>query len=218
MKARPLSESLYHYLLENCPLPNPQLTDLARQALDHPMGMMQVSPDQGSLLCFLARLVAAERILEIGCFTGYSAICMASALPEHGKLVTLELDPKVADIAKTNFVKADLAHKIEVRVGKAAETLKLMASDGEAATFDMAFIDADKVSYWSYYESCLSLLRPCGLIAVDNVLWGGSVVDANKTDDSTVAIRKFNQSLKDDQRVEKVMLHVADGLYLARKK
>ena len=166
---------------------------------------------EGTLLHMLAASLGAHRILEIGTFTGFSALMMASALPEDGKLITCEINPKAISIAQSFFQRSPHGRKIELREGPALETLKTLTGP-----FDLVFIDADKETYIAYYEAALSLLAPSGLIAVDNVLWSGRVL--NPEDDSSRAIAAFNDHVRQDQRVIQVILTVRDGLMLIRRR
>jgi predicted O-methyltransferase YrrM len=179
---------------------------------------MQISKDQGALLFFLAKLVGAKKIVEVGCFTGYSGICLASALEGNGKLVTLDIDPQATKVATEYFQKAGLSEKIELILGDAKESLVELEKKWGSNSTDMFFIDADKENYETYYEQALSMLRPGGLMVIDNVLWSGSVIKEENQHPATVAIRKINDKIISDERVERVMLSTADGLYLCRKK
>jgi len=181
------------------------------------VAVMQISPDQGALMTMLARLIGAERALELGTFTGYSAICIARGLAPGGVLVACELDPERAETARANFAAAGVADRIEVRVGPAQETLDSIAAE-DTAPFDLAFIDADKTGYPGYYEACLGLLRPGGLIVLDNVLRDGTVLDPDGDDESAQAIAGLNERIAADERVDIAMLAVADGITLARKR
>ncbi len=180
------------------------------------IAVMQISPDQGAMMTMLARLLGARRALELGTFTGYSAICIARGLAPGGVLVACELDPERAETARRNFAAAGVGDRIEIRVGPAAETLAAIAGSG-AEPFDLAFIDADKPGYPGYYEACLELLRPGGLIVLDNVLRDGTVLDP-ADDESARAIAELNERIAADERVDVAMLAVADGITLARKR
>jgi len=183
-----------------------------------PMGMMQIGPDQGAFLALLVRLIGAKRTLEIGTFTGYSALSVAQALPEGGKVIACDVSEEWTGIARRYWREAGLADRIDLRLGPAAQTLKALLEAGGAGSFDFAFIDADKPGYDNYYELCLQLIRPNGLIAIDNVLWSGAVVDAKKQDADTAALRAINLKIRDDARVDSALLTVGDGLMLARKR
>jgi O-methyltransferase len=180
-------------------------------------GGMQIGADQGVLLAFLARQVGARTAIEIGTFTGYSALCIASALPSDGCLVCCDVSEEWTAIARRYWAEAGLADRIELRLRPARDTLAELLRNGGAGTFDFAFIDADKTGYDAYYEGCLSLLRPGGMIAIDNVLWGGAVADPSNTTDDTMALRALNTKIRDDPRVDACLLSVGDGVMLARK-
>jgi predicted O-methyltransferase YrrM len=218
VKTLDLTPELYQYVQSHCPSPNAALSELANVTKDLPMGRMQNSPDQGTLLNLLAKIVGAKKIIEVGCFTGYSAISMASALGPNGKLVTLDIDPKMGKIAQSYFEKSGLKERIDLRIGEATSSLVQLEKEWGAQTADLMFIDADKENMLTYYEAGLRLLRPGGLIVADNVLWGGSVINPLKTDSSTEAIRRFNDFVREDERVDRTMLHVSDGLYVCRKR
>jgi predicted O-methyltransferase YrrM len=180
--------------------------------------MMQIGPDQGALLALLVRLIGAKRTIEIGTFTGYSALAVAQALPEDGKVIACDINKEWTAIGQRYWKEAGVADRIDLRLGPAVDTLKALLASGGAGSFDFAFIDADKSSYDTYYELCLQLIRPNGLIAVDNVLWSGAVVNDKKRDADTDALRALNHKILDDARVDSVLLTVGDGLTLARKR
>lgn len=177
---------------------------------------MQIAPEQGRLMALLARLVGAERYLEIGTFTGYSAMIVAMALPEDGRVVACDIDPETGAIARRWWEEAGVGHKIDLRIGPAVETLEAMLDAGEAGSFDYAFIDADKTGYPDYWERCLRLVRESGLIAVDNVLRRGTVADPTDHDEVTEAMRAFNRMVHADNRVDVAVVPIADGVTLAR--
>ena len=179
---------------------------------------MQLSPEQGQLLAFLVELTGAGKAIEVGTFTGYSALCVASALPNDGKLVACDISKEWTAIALRYWQEAGVEDKIDLRIAPAIDTLKDLVDSGEADSFDFALIDADKENYTRYYEKVLELLRVGGLMLVDNVLWGGKVADPTNSDDSTVAIRTFNQKVHQDDRVFLSMLPVGDGMTLVRKR
>lgn len=179
---------------------------------------MQISPEQGQFMAFLARLTGARRVVEVGTFTGYSALTVALALPADGRLVACDVSAEWTAIGRRYWEEAGVADKIDMRLAPALETLDALLTDGHADTFDMAFIDADKENYGAYYERCLRLIRPGGLIMVDNVLWGGSVADPDRDDGDTNAIRALNRALRDDDRVDFSLVPIGDGLSLARKR
>jgi caffeoyl-CoA O-methyltransferase len=186
-----------------------RLRDETYARMDRPQ--MQVGRIEGQFLKMLVRLTGATRVLEIGMFTGYSALMMAEGLPENGRLITCDVDPKAEQIARRCFAESPHGHKIEIRLGPALETIKTLSGP-----FDLVFIDADKTNYSSYYESCLPLLRPGGLIVADNVLWSGRILDPQ--DDDTRAIVEFDRMVQEDPRVENVCLTVRDGMMLAWKR
>lgn len=217
MKMPKITADLYQYIQAHNPPAHPILAELAELTQKRPDANMQISADQGSFLHLLARLIQAKRIVEVGCFTGYSAICMGSALPTDGKLITMDINPETAKIANSFFDRAGLSDRIELRQGEAIHSLQRLLEEFGPNSFDLAFIDADKENYTAYYEACLQLIRPYGLIAVDNVLWGGSVLDSQDQSTATVAIRQFNELLRQDHRVSRSMLTIADGLFLAVK-
>jgi predicted O-methyltransferase YrrM len=217
MKATILTDELYDYIVKHTPDAHPILKKLKEETLSLSDANMQIAPDQGAFMKMLIKLSSAQRVIEIGCFTGYSAISMASGLPLNGKLITLDHNPETSEMAKTFFKEAGFGNMIEHRLGDALVSLEQIADDYGHGNFDLIFIDADKERLNDYYEHALRLLRAGGLIVVDNVLWGGRVVDPTDETFSTAAIRQFCESVSQDNRVDKVMLHVADGLYLLQK-
>ncbi len=183
-----------------------------------PYSVMQISPEQGQLMAFLIRLMGAKRILEIGTFTGYSTLACAMALPETGCIVTCDISQEWTDMGRTFWEKAGVAHQIDLRICPADETLNNLLAEKDLPSFDMAFIDADKTGYDTYYEQALRLVRPGGVILIDNVLWGGAVADPALKDEDTLAIRKLNEKIHSDQRVEMSLVPIGDGLTLAQRK
>jgi caffeoyl-CoA O-methyltransferase len=180
-----------------------------------PMAMMQIGGNQAAFMAFLVRAIGARRTLEIGTFTGYSALAVASALPPDGRVVCLDVSEEWTAIGRRAWAEAGVAKKIDLRLGPAVDTLDRMIADGEGG-FDFAFIDADKGNYGRYYEQCLKLVRKGGVIAVDNVLWSGAVADPADHNESTAMIRAFNQTVRADERVDFCLIPVGDGLTLAR--
>ena len=178
---------------------------------------MQICPEQGQLMRMLVGLVGARRAIEVGVFTGYSALCVALALPEDGELVACDVSEEWTSIARLYWAEAGVASKIRLHLAPALETLDALVNEGRGGEFDIAFIDADKTSYDAYYGCCLELLRPGGLLLVDNVLWSGKVADEDDRSEDTVALRAFNARLAGDSRIELCMLPVGDGLTIARK-
>jgi len=197
-------------------------SDIQRRLREETAGLadarMQIAPEQGQFMALLARLVNVRKALEIGTFTGYSALSVASVLAPGGRLVACDVSREWTDIARRYWTEAGVADRIDLRIGPAVETLDTLIAGDEAETFDFAFIDADKVEYDDYYERTLVLLRPGGLACVDNVLWGGSVADAAKMDERTCAVRAINEKIRDDVRVDISLVPIGDGLTLARKK
>ena len=213
-----LTDALHAYLLEYSLREAPLLRRLREETAALPRANMQIAPEQGQFMQLLLRLMGARRCLEIGTFTGYSSLAMALSLPEDGEVVTCDLSEDWTAMARRFWEAAGVARRIRLELGPAEDTLNRLVSEGESGLFDFAFIDADKVSYATYYDLCLRLLRPGGLIAVDNTLWGGSVADPSATDSDTLAIREFNRLLRDDPRIDLSLVPIGDGLTLARKK
>ena len=213
-----LDKQLYDYLLSNS-LREPEiLLKLRQETARHPRATMQIAPEQGQFMALLIQLLQAKKTLEVGVFTGYSTLCVALALPPTGKIIACDVSEEYTAIARRYWQTAGVADKIELRLAPALETLDLLLAGGQAETFDFAFIDADKENYDGYYERSLQLVRPGGLIAIDNALWGGQVAKPHFQDESTQAIRAINQKLHHDERVTLSMLSIADGLNLALKR
>jgi predicted O-methyltransferase YrrM len=213
-----LTPPLYEYL-SAVSLREPKLLARLRQETLRDSGAtMQISPEQGQFMGLLVELTGACNILEIGTYTGYSSLCMALALPEDGRLVCCDISEEWTRIARRYWVEAGVEDKIRLHLAPALETLEKLLAQGAASTFDMAFIDADKEHYPEYYEACLKLLRPGGLLLADNTLWSGRVIDAADRNASTEAIRRFNLILHDDERINLSLLPLGDGLTLALKK
>ena len=177
---------------------------------------MQIAPEEGALLALLVRLLPARRILEVGTFTGYSSTAMALAQPADGRVVCCDVSAEWTDVARRAWSDAGVADRVTLHLAPAVETLDSLLAAGEEGSYDLAFIDADKPNYDAYYERALRLVRAGGLIAIDNVLWSGRVADASDHDESTEAIRALNAKIAADERVDVVMLPIADGLTLAR--
>lgn len=211
-----LTPDLYEYLANHRSDRDPLLTELAEETrLLGPISMMQVAPDQGALLTLLVRLSGAQRALEVGTFTGYSALSIARGLPPGGRLLCCDVSDEWTSVARRYLDRAGFADRVEIRIAPALETL---ASLDRSETFDFAFVDADKESYSNYFAAILPRLRPNGLVLFDNVLWGGRVIDVDDARAGTRAIRALNDQVRDDPRVESVMLAVSDGLTIARKR
>jgi len=213
-----LEPQLYHYL-QTVSLREPEiLTQLRQETAQHPLGRMQIAPEQGQFMALLVQLLAAKKTLDIGVFTGYSALVVALALPPEGKVIACDVNQESTAIAQRYWQQAGVADKIDLYIAPAEETLDKLLTAGEAGTFDFAFIDADKSNYDLYYEKALQLVRPGGLIAIDNVLWSGKVADTQFQDNRTNKIRVFNQKLHQDQRVNISLVPIGDGLTLAMKR
>jgi predicted O-methyltransferase YrrM len=192
------------------------LQRLRAETAPMPESNMQIGADQGAFMAVLARLIGARRCLEIGTFTGYSSTAVALALPADGQIVCCDISTEWTDIARRAWADAGVADRVDLRIGPAVETLDALLSSEGTNSFELAFIDADKPSYLDYYERCVELVRPGGAILIDNVLWSGRVVDATDNDANTVAIRALNDRVHADERVDSVILPIADGLTLAR--
>lgn len=211
-------EDLRAYLVASSVRESALLGRLREETASLPAGGMQISPEQGQLMRLLVELTGAKRCLEVGTFTGYSALCVAMALPEDGRLVCCDVSAEWTGIGRRYWKEAGLGYKIDLRLAPATETLAALIADGQAGSYDFAFIDADKGNYDRYYEAALILLRPGGLIGVDNVLWHGAVIDDTKQDEDTIAIRALNAKIAKDERVTPAMIPIGDGLTLARKR
>jgi predicted O-methyltransferase YrrM len=216
MKFTALTPELYDYLLAHGHNADPILRELAEETQKlGSIALMQIAPEQGSLLSMLVRTSGVTSAIEIGTFTGYSAICIARGLPADGTLLCCDVSEEWTAVARRYFDKSGVADRIHLRIAPAIETLHALAPE---VRFDFAFIDADKVSYRAYYEALLPRMRANGLIVFDNVLWAGNVVDPSDTSPATVALRQLNDFLVSDDRVQTVMIPVADGLTLVRKR
>jgi len=214
----PLTDALRDWMLAHGVRETDVMRELRRVTAGLPNASMQISPEQGQLLTLLVELVGARRALEIGTFTGYSAICIARGLPPEGRLITCDIDPEVTTIARDFWRRAGLDGRIELRLGEAAATLDGLLADGAAGTFDFAFIDADKDHYPAYVEKCLTLLRPGGLLAIDNAFWSGRVADPANDEPATRILRQIATMLRGDSRVTAALVPIGDGLWVARKR
>lgn len=212
-----ITDRVYDYLLSVSVREPPLLARLREETARDPSGEMQIAPEQGQFMALLVELLGARRAIEVGTFTGYSALCIAMAMPDDGKLICCDTSEEWTDIARRYWAESGVSGRIELAIRPALETLDALLADGEAGRFDFAFIDADKENYENYYERCLKLLRPGGLLAVDNTLWGGSVADPDQSDSEIDAIRRFNEALFDDKRVSISLVPIGDGMTLARK-
>lgn len=213
-----MDDVLHGYFLQTSLREPELLARLREETAKLPDSNMQISPEQGQFMGLLVELMGVREALEIGTFTGYSALCVALALPEEGRLVACDVSREWTDIGRRYWEKAGVAEKIDLRIGPALETLDALIESGEGERFDFAFIDADKAGYLNYYERCLQLIRPGGLIAVDNTLWHGKIADASATDPDTEAIRSLLIHVREDARVTSSHVPIGDGLLLARKR
>ena len=209
---------LYDYLLQASLREPPLLAELRAETAKLPLAAMQISPEQGQFMAFLVETIGARRAIEIGTFTGYSALCVALALPAGGKVIACDISEEYTAIGRRYWSRAGVADRIDLRLAPALDTLERLLADGGAGSIDFAFIDADKREYDGYYEAILRLLRSGGLVAIDNVLWSGAVADPSAQDDDTRAIRALNEKLKADPRISLSLLPLGDGLTLARKR
>ncbi len=210
-----LSQELNAYL-ERVGVREPDvLRSLREETALMPQAQMQIAVEEGALLSLLVKLLAARRILEVGTFTGYSSTAMALAMPGDGRIVCCDISREFTDVARRTWAAAGVDDRVELRLGPALETLDDLLQEGASASFDLAFIDADKANYAGYYERALRLVRPGGLIAIDNVLWSGRVADPGVTDADTEAIRTLNAAIAVDERVDHAMVPIADGVTLA---
>jgi predicted O-methyltransferase YrrM len=213
-----LDDRLYGYLVAANGRESPALARLRHETAAMPGAGMQISAELGQFLGLLVRLLGATQCLEVGTFTGYSALAVAEALPADGQIIACDINPKTTEVARKAWAAAGLDHKIALHLGPAVDSLDRLIAGGRANSFDFAFIDADKTAYDQYYERCLTLLRPGGLIAIDNVLWSGAVADPAVMDDATVALRALNAKIAADPRVDSALVPIGDGVHLARKR
>ncbi|KAJ8898745.1 hypothetical protein K2173_004969 [Erythroxylum novogranatense] len=212
-----ITPRLYDYILSNVREP-PILRELREETAGMSGSQMRVSPDQAQLLAMLVQILGAQRCIELGVYTGYSSLAVALALPESGCLVACERDEKVLRVAKSYYQRAGVSHKVKVKHGMAADILKSMIMDGEACSYDFAFVDAEKRMNQEYFELLLQLVRTGGVIAIDNVLWHGKVADPLVNDAKTLSIRNFNENLMEDERVSISMVPIGDGMTICRKR
>lgn len=213
-----VTDSLYEYLLAA----SLRETDLQRRLREetaaNPSARMQIAPEQGQFMALVARMIGARRCLEVGVFTGYSSLAVALALPDDGRIVACDVSEEWTAVARRYWQAAGVAHKVELRLAPALETLDGLIAAGETGRYDLAFIDADKTNYLAYYERVLTLLRPGGVVMTDNTLWSGRVADPEVGDADTVALRHYNEHLHRDERVDLSLVPIGDGLTLARKR
>jgi len=214
-----ISEALYDYLLKTTSR-EPEIMARLREetAKRFPdKASMQIGPDQAQFMALLAQAIGAEKTIEVGVFTGYSALAMALAIPFHGRIFACDINDEWTSVARRYWEEAGVLNKFALRLGPALDSLQHLVDSGQSGTFDLAFIDADKTSYDRYYELCLELVRRGGLILVDNTLWSGRVADTSVTDDDTRAVRALNEKIGKDPRVDQTLLTIGDGLTVARK-
>ena len=212
-----VDDALYQYLMDQSIREHPAQVGLRAATASHPHAGMQIAPDQGQFMALLIKLLGARRTIEVGVFTGYSALTVALALPDDGRLLACDISDDYTRIGRPYWEQAGVAHKIDLRLAPALQTLDAQLAAGAAGQFDFAFIDADKTGYDAYYERCLTLVRAGGLIAIDNTLWSGRVV-APAQDADTAALQRLNTKLRDDSRIDLSLLPIGDGLTLARKR
>lgn len=215
-RAPEMSDRLHDYVLRQGLREHPVLRELRLLSDGLPEASMRSSAEQMQLLGFLIELLGARRVLEIGCFTGYGALAMALALPPDGRVVTLDVNEHWPAIGRSHWERAGVADRVELRIGLALDSLDGLAAEG--AAFDLAYVDADKKLYDTYYERALALVRPGGVIALDNILWGGAVADPDDDERQTEILRALTTKIRDDPRVSPVLLPVGDGVLLARKR
>ena len=213
-----LNNSLYRYLLDHSVGETALMRKLRETTSQQETGRMQISPEQGQFMTLLVELLGAKHILQIGTYTGYSALCMARAMPADGELVCCDISREWTDIARSFWREAGVEKRISLHIAPALDTLERLIGQDKSGSFDMAFIDADKTNYLSYYERCLKLLRNDGLLLFDNTLWGGAAADPGNQDEDTRALRELNDRLHRDERLSISLVPIGDGLTLARKR
>ncbi|HVR68650.1 MAG TPA: class I SAM-dependent methyltransferase [Verrucomicrobiae bacterium] len=213
-----ITEQLYDYMIANSVREPKILADLRAETSKLPMAMMQIGPEQGQFMALLVRLIGAKNIVEVGTFTGYSSLAMALALGKDARITCCDISEEFTAVARKYWAKAGVADRIELKLGPAADSLQAMLKEGAKGKVDFAFIDADKTNYETYYDLVLQMLRPGGLLAIDNVLWGGDVANPKKKDEDTEAIRRINKKVHADERVDVSLVPIGDGLTLARKR
>ncbi|MDX2222361.1 MAG: class I SAM-dependent methyltransferase [Rhodospirillaceae bacterium] len=213
-----LSAELLDYVRRVGGREDADLRALREETAKHPRAMMQISSEQGQFLILLLELIGAQKTLEVGVFTGYSAMCAAKAMGPKGRVIALDVSEEFTAVARRHWAKAGVADRIDLRLAPATATIEQLIAEGQSGTFDFAFIDANKNDYGAYYEGALNLVRRGGLIAIDNVLWSGSVIDPTNQTEDTKAIRALNEKIAKDERVTVSLVPIGDGLTLARKR
>jgi predicted O-methyltransferase YrrM len=213
-----ISDELHEYVIRHGVREPAIFRRLREETAGLPQATMQIAPDQGAFLAMLVGLIEAKRCIELGTFTGYSSLAVALAMPPEGRIVCCDVSDEWTSIARRYWAEAGVSDRVDLRLGPALATLDELIAGGAAGTFDFAFIDARKSEYPDYHERIVQLLRPGGLAVYDNVLWGGAVIDESQNDPDTLGIRRLNERIGLDQRVEVSMLPFADGLTLARKR
>ncbi len=212
-----IDDRLYAYICDVTVNESELLRELREETAKLEYAVMQISPEQGQFMSLLIKLMGAKRAIEIGTFTGYSSICIATAMPDDGRLICMDISPQWTDIAEKYWAKANIKNRIELFTNPAEQTLQQLLNEGGEKSFDFIFIDADKQNYILYYEKALALLRKGGIIAIDNTLWSGAVADPENNEPGTRAIRRFNEMVKQDDRVSKSLVTIGDGLTLILK-
>ena len=213
-----MTEEIQEYLVAHSVREPAILAELRAETAGMPDAQMQIGPEQGQLMALLARLIGARRCIEVGVYTGYSSLAVGLALPDDARILACDVSEEWTSVARRYWQKAGVAHKIDLRLQPAARTLQALIDAGESGRYDFAFVDADKPAYSVYYELLLELLRPGGLMTIDNTLWSGRVADPAEQDTNTSALRAFNELVYRDQRIDLSLLPVGDGLTLARKR
>lgn len=212
-----ISETLSSYIHNVTVKESPILQALREETAQMTESRMQISREQGQFMSLIVKLINAKRIIEVGVFTGYSSLCMAKELPDDGHIIACDVSEQWTNIAKRYWAEAGVTDKIDLRLAPANETLATLRESGYDGQFDLVFIDADKENYLTYYEQCLALLRPGGLMLVDNTLWSGKVADPNNNDEPTIGVRQFNDLVANDSRVMSSLLTISDGVTLVYK-